>query len=253
VGEDIKETYMRILPLFTGLLALSLLLPGFSAAETDEEKVSRILETHLPGVKPDRVAVSVVPGIYEVILGGDVLYVTADAKYAFTGQLVDVANRTNLTEPALASARLNVLQQMPESQMIVYEPEGEVKHTITTFTDIDCPYCRKMHQEMAAMNDQGIRVRYLLYPRAGVDSESYEKAVSVWCADDRQEELTLAKSGVDPEGRQCENPVVDHMKLGERMGLTGTPLTITDTGDLIGGYMPSEDLSNRLDASKQSL
>jgi thiol:disulfide interchange protein DsbC len=182
-----------------------------------------------------------------------VLYVTGDAKYAFTGQLVDVANRTNLTEPALATARLSLLEQMPESKMIVFEPEGEVNHTITTFTDIDCPYCRKMHQEMATLNEQGIRVRYMLFPRAGIDSRSYEKAVSVWCADDRQRELTLAKNGADPEQRECDNPIVEHMRFAERMGLTGTPLTITDTGDKIGGYMPANDLAERLDVAKQSL
>ena len=233
------------------LTILWVLLPFAVFADADTDQVSENLARQLPGVKPDQISLSPVPGIYEVIIGGDVLYITPDARFAFTGQLVDVASRTNLTEPALATARLKVLEQVPESEMIIYEPEGEVTHTITTFTDIDCPYCRKMHKEMRVLNDQGIRVRYLLFPRAGIDSQSYQKAVSVWCSDDRNQALTDAKAGQDPVSRQCDNPVKQQMQVAERLGLTGTPMTITDSGEKIGGYLPATELAKRLDQQQQ--
>jgi thiol:disulfide interchange protein DsbC len=136
--------------------------------------------------------------------------------------------------------------------MIVFSPEGEVKHTITTFTDIDCPYCRKMHREMDLLNRMGIKVRYMLFPRAGPASKSYEKAVSVWCAEDQQTAMTEAKAGATPELSDCDNPIREHMVLGRRLGLRGTPYTITDTGRAIGGYMPAPELLESLDADKLS-
>lgn len=134
--------------------------------------------------------------------------------------------------------------------MIIYEPAGEVKDTVTTFTDIDCPFCRKMHREMAEMNALGIRVRYMLFPRAGIPSASYEKAVSVWCAPDQHSAMSRAKAGEIPEKRTCENPVAEHMALARRMGLTGTPFTITDSGRVISGYRPARELLESLDADK---
>ena len=128
-----------------------------------------------------------------------------------------------------------------------------MKHTITTFTDIDCPYCRKMHREMAAMNGLGIRVRYLLFPRAGFLSSSYDKAVSVWCAADQRSAMTRAKAGEIPEKRDCDNPVAEHMAIARRLGLTGTPFTITNTGRVISGYRPAQELRESLDADQRKV
>lgn len=226
--------------------AAALTLPWAAGAENPEERVMRVLSERLPGAKPDSVAPSRVPGVMEVTVAGRVLYVTEDARYAFSGKLFDLEQQRDLTEPVLQKARLAILAEIPESMMIVYEPEGEAKHTITTFTDIDCPYCRRMHQEMPQLNATGIRVRYLLFPRAGVDSDSYRKAVSVWCAEDRNAEMTLAKSGQDPAPRECDNPVDEHMALARRLGLRGTPMTITDSGEKIAGYRPAAQLAAQM-------
>ena len=104
---------------------------------------------------------------------------------------------------------------------------------------------------MAQMNADGIRVRYMLFPRAGFPSASYDKAVSVWCAADQQAEMTRAKRGAMPDKRECPNPVQEHMALARRLGLQGTPFTITDTGRVIGGYMPASDLLESLESDKR--
>jgi len=238
------------------LMALAVLLALFSTAapalaETDLQAVKRKIAERLPGATVDHVAPSPVKGIYEVgVDGGDIIYVSADGRYLLSGVMIDLVTQENLTERVLAGRRVNVLNDVPEDSMIIYEPEGEVKHTITTFTDIDCPYCRKMHREMALLNRMGIRVRYMLFPRTGVASPSYEKAVSVWCADDQLGEMTKAKSGAIPELRKCKHPVREHMALARRMGLRGTPYTITDTGRAIGGYVPAPELFESLEADK---
>ena len=238
------------------LMALAVLLPLLSTtapalAESDLQAIKRTISERLPGATVDHVAPSPIKGIYEVgVDGGDIIYVSADGRYLLSGVMIDLVTQENLTERVLAGRRVKVLNGVPENSMIIYEPEGEVKHTLTTFTDIDCPYCRKMHREMALLNRMGIRVRYMLFPRAGVASKSYEKAVSVWCSDDQQGELTKAKTGAIPEIRECQNPVREHMALARRLGLQGTPYTITDTGRAIGGYVPAPELLESLEADK---
>ena len=237
-------------------MALAVLLPLFSTtapalAESDLQAIKRTISERLPGATVDHVAPSPIKGIYEVgVDGGDIIYVSADGRYLLSGVMIDLVTQENLTERVLAGRRVKVLDGVPENSMIIYEPEGEVKHTLTTFTDIDCPYCRKMHREMALLNRMGIRVRYMLFPRAGVASKSYEKAVSVWCADDQRGEMTKAKTGAIPELRECQNPVREQMALARRLGLQGTPYTITDTGRAINGYVPAPELLESLEADK---
>lgn len=240
----------KLLPLVISTAFLMAVAPAF--ADSDIQSLTRIIDERLPGVKVDYVDSSPVEGIYEVgINGGDIVYVSSDGKYLLSGVLINLVTQENLTERVLARKRVETLDGVPEESMIIFEPEGETKHTITTFTDIDCPYCRRMHREMPLLNRMGIRVRYMLFPRAGVNSLSYQKAVSVWCADDQKTEMTRAKSGEMPAKRDCENPVRDHMALANRLGLRGTPFTITDTGRAIGGYMPAPELYESLEVDKQ--
>jgi thiol:disulfide interchange protein DsbC len=223
-------------------------VPALSAGAEITDAARERIAQRLPGFTISSVSASPLPGVLEVTYDGGVIYVSSDARYALTGSLVDLKTRENLTESVIARQRFQILAEVPESRMIVYEPAGEAKHTVTTFTDIDCPFCRKMHREMAEMNALGIRVRYMLFPRAGIPSASYEKAVSVWCAPDQRSAMSRAKAGEIPEKRACENPIAEHMALARRMGLTGTPFTITETGRVISGYRPAQELLESLDA-----
>jgi len=233
-------------------LVLSLIAFSSALAESEEGQIARAISERFPGSAPDHIAASPVPGIYEVSLDGELIYVTPDARFAFTGRLFDLERRADLSEPVVGKLRLSALDVVPEDKMIIFEPEGPAKHTITTFTDVDCPYCRKMHKEIGQLTDAGVRVRYLLYPRTAVGSPSYLKAVSVWCSDDRNEAMTRAKLGETPRELDCPNPVIEHMQLANRLGLTGTPMTITDAGERLNGYLPANQLVARLEATKQA-
>ncbi len=116
------------------------------------------------------------------------------------------------------------------------------------FTDIDCGYCRKLHAQMAEYNEQGIAISYLAFPRAGIGSRSYEKAVSVWCSEDQQDAMTQAKLGADPDPLQCDNPIAEQYQLGQQLGVTGTPALLTSSGQLIPGFVPPQQLRARLDS-----
>ncbi|MGI9302435.1 MAG: DsbC family protein [Gammaproteobacteria bacterium] len=233
------------------IILLTLIFALAAASVAAEEKVAtELLKTKLgeliPGATPDSIKPSVVDGLYEVAYGAQIFYLSADGRYVLRGNLIDVQNRTNLTESAKASIRGAILNSMDEGQMIVYEPEN-TKHTLTIFTDIDCPYCRRLHAEMGELNDLGIKVRYLAFPRTGVDTPSYHSAVSVWCAKDSAGAMTRAKNGEDVEAKTCENPVKDHMALGDELGVTGTPAIYLESGDLIPGYRPAKELASALD------
>lgn len=212
------------------------------AAEKVRQGVARVL----PDLQIDEVTLSPVPGLYEVVIGQRLVYVTEDGRYLLQGNLVDLQQQKNLTEPRLNDIKARALSKISEDSMVIFGPE-DAKHTVTVFTDIDCGYCRKLHGEMAKYNDAGIRVRYLFFPRAGVDSPSYRKAVSVWCADNRNEAMTVAKTGAVLEEQDCPNPVREHMALGQQMGVTGTPALVLESGAMVPGYVPAERLLGMLE------
>ena len=139
-----------------------------------------------------------------------------------------------------------VLSKIDEDRMIVYGPD-DAKHTITVFTDIDCGFCRRLHSEMDQYNKQGIAIRYLFYPRAGIGSDSYNKAVSVWCADDRHAAMDAAKAGKDIPSKTCDNPVEAHYELGQQMRVQGTPALVLSDGEIVPGYVPPAKLRRALD------
>ena len=162
------------------------------------------------------------------------------------GDLMDLDAQRNFTEEARWSARADTIGALGEGSMIVFAPD-EVKHTVTVFTDVDCPYCAQMHQQMADYNRLGIKIRYTAFPRAGVGSHTFDKMVSVWCAANQQEAMTDAKAGIEVETARCDDPVSDHYEAGKAIGVTGTPAIVLESGELIPGYVPPQELASQLD------
>ncbi|GAB6068563.1 DsbC family protein [Methylothermus subterraneus] len=218
-----------------------LVLPTVIAA-AEPKQLRQALAQHLPEAKVDAIRESEIQGLYEVTIGPRLYYVSPDGRFLIDGHLFDLKNRTDLTEAKLANARKAALDKIGEEAMIVFAP-AEPKATVTVFTDIDCGYCRKFHSQIQEYLNLGIKVRYLFYPRAGKGSESYHKAVAVWCAKDRQAALTEAKQGKAIERRACDHPVDRHLALAEEFGVQGTPTLITDRGELLPGYVPPPQLS----------
>jgi thiol:disulfide interchange protein DsbC len=197
----------------------------------------------VPGMKVNDVRPAPIPGWYEVLLGAKLVYVSADAQYVFDGTLMDIRNQKNLTAAPAMQARAAALRTFSdEHKVIEFAPEGTAKHVVYVFTDTDCAYCRKMHNEVKKLNAAGIAVRYLAYPRAGVGSETYNTMVSVWCAKDQRQALTVAKNGEPLPPATCENPVKEQWELGNSMHVSGTPTVIMESGEELGGYVPADQL-----------
>ncbi len=227
-----------------GALALNLFCPPLSAADKD---LKALFAERLRNVVPDAAVTSVKPaaisGLYEVMLGATVLYMSEDGRYVFRGDLFDLNSKANLTDARRIAARTSALSNLAAGSTIDFPATTpKVLATLFVFTDIDCGYCRKFHKEVPVLNKAGISVRYLSFPRTGIDSPSYEKAVAVWCAADPKKALTEAKSGQQPPMKKCENPVERDYHLGESMGVRGTPALYTEQGDELGGYTPAPEL-----------
>jgi thiol:disulfide interchange protein DsbC len=218
-----------------------------ACADDDTAKIRQVLSELVGDAKPDSITPAPLPGFYEVSFGPMLVYVSKDGRYILQGDLLDVRERRNLTEEARSAKRITALDAVGEDKMIVFAPD-KVKHTITVFTDIDCGYCRKLHQQIKDFNDQGIKVRYLAFPRAGVGSAAFEKAVSVWCADDKQAAITRAKAGEAVAKKTCENPpVAEQYELGQRLGINGTPTIVLEDGKMLPGYIPPRQLGQMLE------
>jgi len=231
-----------IIPTLLAAAPLLLLSPAQAGPKDD-------IAAMVPGLTADDVTESPIPGVYEVVVGGQIVYITGDKRYLIKGEIVDLSTNQSVTESRRSSVRLQQMAQVKESEMIIFEPENP-KHTITVFTDIDCGYCRKLHQEMDQMQALGIRVRYMFYPRMGPGSEGWAKAEAVWCSDDRQQALTDAKQGKKIDAPSCgATPVAAEYEMGNRIGVRGTPAIMTEDGSLLPGYVPAAELAAYLDKS----
>ncbi len=230
-------------------LVFVLAVPAVQAGQAEDiATIQKRLAQIIPDDRPDTIRPTPLPGLYEVVYGGQIYYVTGDGHYLIQGDLLDLQRMVNLTERTRKDLRKQVLASLDEQDMIVFRPEGRVKHVVTIFTDVDCGYCRKLHRELDEYLQRGIEIRYLAFPRTGKFTESYYKAVSVWCAADRRDALTRAKNGEKPPRKECDNPVDEHMAAARQVGVTGTPTLLLEDGEMITGYVPADRLARILDA-----
>ncbi len=241
---------MNRIPLIIAALLVGLKITTVYAGSADESNygvVEEKLRALVPNAKTIAISETPIKGILQVQINSDIVYVTEGAEYLVQGQIIDLDTRDNITDQAKSGIRMGLLTDLNRDEQISFAPE-KTKFDLLVFTDLDCGYCRKLHNQMAEYNEQGIAIHYLAFPRAGVGSTSYDDYVSVWCADDQQEAMTLAKNGTDPEPKKCANPIADQYNLGHEVGVTGTPSMVTLDGTMIPGYMPPEQLRQRLES-----
>ncbi|MBD8899892.1 DsbC family protein [Rhodanobacter sp. DHG33] len=209
--------------------------------------VQQALDRLAQGVQVDVVNRAPLPGFYQVIASGQLVYVSTDGKYLLNGDLVDLGAKRNLNDVAWATFRKTELAKLPATAHIEYAPANP-KYRITVFTDVTCPYCRVLHEHMAELNKAGIAVDYVAWPRSGVEdeagrpTETYKAMVSAWCAADPKAALNGAFAGREPKSASCANPVRQEFELGVKLGVTGTPAIFTASGRMIGGYLTPPQL-----------
>ncbi|MRX28407.1 thioredoxin fold domain-containing protein [Kangiella sp. HZ709] len=244
----------KVLVLVTALL----MTVSFNAvsAELDKTKIKELMKQRFPSLNITLMEESKIPGFYAVEADGELIYLSKDGRFFIQGTAIDLETRVNLNNYQKAQwnnlkspMRKTDIAKLAEKDMVVFKAPNE-KHVISIFTDIDCGYCRKLHRERQDYLDRGITLRYLAFPRAGLQSSAAKKLEGIWCSTDRQVAMTNAKIKQKFNKASCENPIAEHMKLVRKFGLGGTPSIILENGDLIGGYQPAEVLIQRLDNIK---
>ena len=229
------------------LMLLTVSFSGLSMADSASQlAITKSLKSVFPGTAPSEISPSPMEGVSEVLIGPRLFYVTNDGKYLLQGSLIEIATRKDISEERRNGIRQSAIDEMGEENMIVF-PAKDARHTISVFTDIDCGYCRKLHDEIDQFNANGITVRYLAFPRSGIGAASYDKAVSVWCDKDRPAAMTRAKSGETLPKADCDNPVKEEYELGQMIGVQGTPAIVLEDGTMLPGYIPAAKLAAALD------
>lgn len=226
---------------------------SLSLAADPDQAIRQMLQSIQPGMQIEAIAESPMSGLYQVQLqGGRQLYASADGQFVLQGYLFQVKDgqAINLTEQHETRAIAKTINAIPTAEMVVFAPEAPKTH-ITVFTDTDCGYCQKLHSEVPELNRLGVEVRYVAFPRQGLQSPAYKELVSIWCSKDRQAAMNLAKSRQEVPAAECENPVAEQYALGQMVGVTGTPAIVLANGKLIPGYQPAPQLSKlALDAGQ---
>ena len=230
------------LPLFV----VFALLQGVVNAEESKEiqQLRAALAKTMPDLPITSISESPIPGLLELVTGAQVYYITPNGKYVIEGNIIDVERRIDMTAQRKGRTQVAAINKIGDEKMVVYEPTaGESQdRTITVFTDASCGYCRKLHQEIDGLLSQGVRVRYLLYPRAGLNTDASRVLESVWCSDNQQASMDMAKAGRRIDPLSCENPIEEHIAMARQVGLQGTPMIFLDNGLVVPGYRPPDEL-----------
>ena len=234
--------------------------PAVASYDKELAEIREAIEIQLksrdPNIPIERVERTGWSDVYMVVLtGGLVIYASKDGRMILRGDMLrleDDGGITNLTESVRNTAVARQLDKIKPADVISFKPEGEVKGVVYAFTDVDCGYCRKLHQEVQAMNDLGIELRYLAFPRGGANSPAYNKMVSAWCSKDRKKAITDLKTGNNIQSTTVDAPqpesscvaLVDQQyQLGNKLGVSGTPALFLEDGRAIPGYRPAAELA----------
>ena len=233
------------------LLLFIFILVFSSGIKSDELLISSKINAVLPdGMSVQSIKESQIENLFIVDIGDlQPIYASKNGEFFFYGELYAVEGNTlqNTTKDEINLKRKSILDEaLSKDDFISFKSENE-KYRVTIFTDVDCGYCRKFHSEIKDFNDLGITVNYVAFPRSGLDSISYNKIVTAWCSKDPKNTLTKMKQGIDVQLSLCQDhPVETHFLLGQKIGITGTPAIIKSDGELLPGYLPPEELLNRL-------
>lgn len=234
------------------LFFLPLLALNLAHADSNAEKIQASMESSDLGAVVEFIEPSPMAGLYTVGLeGGRVLYASEDGRFFIQGRLYQAkeGGTINLTDKKEREGLARTISKLDKSRMIVFPAENE-EAVVTVFTDTSCPFCHKLHEEIEDINEAGITIRYLAYPRQGLDSDAYKNMVAVWCSENPREAFTDAIDGDRMESTNCQNPVKDDYLLGQQIGLQGTPSLIFENGAMVSGYRDAETIKKISDSIK---
>ena len=247
--KEMKNSIKQLL--VACVIAMGVSTPVMADQSIDE--LSKTLTKSMPGLTIDSLRPTPVNGLYELVSGSEVAYVTSDGNHMIQGMLFNVPERKNLTEQTLSASRAQSLKTIDPSSLLVFPAKGAAKHTITVFTDPSCPFCVRLHGELQKLNELGITVRYALYARNGNGTLTGRQLSEVLCSADQKAELDkfFRAPSREAKGADCKKAAgLERIaKVAQQVGLKGTPHIVTDNGLALSGYQPAEELLKALQGS----
>lgn len=213
------------------------------------QEIRQIVINMSTDIKADQVLKSPVDGWYTIKKGAYIAYISEDGRHLIQGDMYNLETQVNLSEDIRNDSRREIVSAYPLKDMIIFKPNKKT-HAVTVFTDVDCTFCRRLHSQIDDYLAEGIEIRYLLYPRNGPQSESWVIAEQVWCSNDKNEALTLAKIDQRFDSRDCDSSSIsEHYMLGQDVGLQGTPAIVLEDGTMVNGYVTAAELSRIISLS----
>lgn len=238
--------------IFSTLALLCAFIVGFASHGAQETRLHDLLPENL---KVAREVPSEIEGVTLVELNdGSFLYVFDGQPYFFSGNLFRFSESgiSNLSEEYRSEQRKDILGSIDPGEAVIFPASNPLRETLWVFTDVTCGYCQLFHREMTAYNALGLEVRYLAFPRFGMESESGELLQTAWCAEDRRDAITRLKAGESLPPKQCNSPVEGHYLLGQRLGVNGTPAIFSGSGVQLPGFVPPDQIMARLGLSQET-
>lgn len=217
-----------------------------ATAELDHQAIRHAVSLINPKAEVRAINEFGMPGVKQVLADTSVIYISDDGRYVFSGLMLDMVEKRNLSDEAQSIARTDMLKSIPKDAVISYEPK-EVKHRITVFTDVTCGYCQMFHRDMKSYLDKGIAVDYVPFPRGGQHSPVFATMKNVWCSKDQKAALDVAYKDMPIAAAECNDSVAAMYDLGDKLGVQGTPAIYDAYGNHLGGYISPDQMIQELD------
>ncbi|MDC0903823.1 DsbC family protein [Candidatus Thioglobus sp.] len=220
-----------------------------SSAFATKDEVIQNLSRFFDGIDKNDITDSPFKGVYEVITYNpiDSMLISEDGQYLIQGDVVNIKTRSLIQKSSkVKNLKLALINTIKDSDKIIYKAQNE-KYQVHVFTDVDCPYCRKLHNSIGKMNDLGISVKYLASPLASLHPKAQAKMQKIWCADDRNQAMDdYNDSGTIVDVSNCDNPVADQLEISKQLGVTGTPAIFLSDGTHLPGFVPADKLLSKI-------
>ena len=207
------------------------------------------LKPYFPEIKTENINTSELDGYYEVVLTNpwiDVMYISMDGKYVIQGAVTDLELMTNISTNRINSIKREILESISDDDKIIFKAENE-QYVVHVYTDVDCPYCAKLHADMQELNALGITVKYLASPLEQLHPNAQSAMEKIWCAEDKALAIHNYKTRrYLPDSAECVNPVAEQLAISKQLGVNGTPSIFFENGTNLPGYLPPNDVLNRI-------
>ena len=236
------------------VLAASLMVVAAAALAGEvEDQLRATLIQRLPSLTV--VSITKLPqfDLYEVVGNGNrIFYTDAKGEFALMGNLIDLKTRVNLTQERQDQLNVVDFSRLPLDKAVV-KVKGDGSRKIAIFTDPDCPYCKRLEQELAKVSN--VTVYVFLYPLPQLHPDAPRKARAVWCASDRAKAWdALMLEGKEPSAPapECKDPIAEVAKVATEVGIRGTPGLVFANGKLVPGAISAEQIEQYLNVPGKS-